>query len=205
MVFVGGGGHALELYDIYSRSNSLEDLVIFVNEGKPQPFFESLFPIITEWSDLEKHFQKDPEFIIAIGNPQLRKKLFSECTRRGGIAKSLISENALVGNTNIILGAGLNITDGVIITADVFIGDGTLINTAASVHHNVSIGEFCEVSPGARILGKCRIGNYCSIGSNAVILPGVEIGNEVIVGAGAVVTKHVQDGLKIAGVPARPI
>ena len=75
------------------------------------------------------------------------------------------------------------------------------------------IGENCRVHPGVTIGTAAgtehsapRIGNNAFIGPNAVILGPVEIGNDVAIGANAVVNRSFpEDGITIAGVPARKI
>ena len=49
------------------------------------------------------------------------------------------------------------------------------------------------------------IGDNVFVGVGSIIMPGVTIGNNVIVAAGSVVTKDVEDGLVVAGNPAKPI
>ncbi|MBB6612718.1 acyltransferase [Pontibacter sp. Tf4] len=53
--------------------------------------------------------------------------------------------------------------------------------------------------------GKIKIGNYTYIGEGAYIMPGVTLGDDVIIGAGSIVTKSVEDGLIVAGNPARVV
>ena len=53
--------------------------------------------------------------------------------------------------------------------------------------------------------GEINIGNNVFIGADSIILPGVTIGNNVIIAAGSVVTKNIEDGLVVAGVPAKQI
>ena len=43
------------------------------------------------------------------------------------------------------------------------------------------------------------------IGVGASVTPGVTIGADAVIAAGAVVVSDVEDGMKVAGVPARPI
>lgn len=54
-------------------------------------------------------------------------------------------------------------------------------------------------------MDKIVIGNNVMIGADSIILPGVTIGNNVIVGAGSVVTKNIDDGVVVAGNPAKVI
>lgn len=50
-----------------------------------------------------------------------------------------------------------------------------------------------------------HVGNNVMIGANAMIMPGVHIGNNVIVAGGGIVTHDIEDGVIVAGVPARVI
>jgi len=60
-------------------------------------------------------------------------------------------------------------------------------------------------SPGLPFIGDVVIGRNSFIGLNTIITPGTRIGNNVVVGAGSLVTGVVEDGVIVAGVPARPI
>lgn len=53
--------------------------------------------------------------------------------------------------------------------------------------------------------GEINIGNNVFIGADSIILPGVTIGNNVIIAAGSIVTKNIEDGLVVAGAPAKQI
>ena len=98
------------------------------------------------------------------------------------------------------------------------------------IGHNVFIGKYCliddtfpemitiednaNISFGVAIIAhdatkgktdRVLIRQNAFIGTRAVILPGVVIGENAVVGAGAVTTKDVEDGSKVAGVPAQKL
>ena len=64
--------------------------------------------------------------------------------------------------------------------------------------------EKSEENENSRI-GKVTIGDKVFIGAKSIILPNVTIGNNVVIGSGSVVTKSIQDGVVVAGSPARTI
>lgn len=204
MVVAGSGGHAKELIGIFNELKFNEDIYFFddVNAKQNLPFMNK-HVILTSLEDVKKVFLSDPSFIIGVGKPQHRNQLASKFTTIGGVLKSLISPFAHIGSTKVVLGEGLNIMTGVVITEDVKIGTGTLIHIYASVHHDAQIGEYCELSPGCRILGGAKIGSFVSIGAGAIILPNVSIGDGAVVGAGAVVIKDVIENTTVVGVPAK--
>lgn len=67
------------------------------------------------------------------------------------------------------------------IMADVCIGSTSGVNIAAQIGDNVYIGA------GAKIIGQ------------------INIGDNVCIGANAVVTKNIEDGITVAGIPAKKI
>ena len=57
--------------------------------------------------------------------------------------------------------------------------------------------------PDLDIFGKIKVGNNVYIGGSSLILPGVTIGDNCVIGAGSVLTRSIEDGLVVAGNPAR--
>ncbi|QEE43779.1 gamma carbonic anhydrase family protein [Rhizobium sp. WL3] len=95
-------------------------------------------------------------------------------------------------NDPIVIGAGTNIQDGVVVHTDP--GKG------------VTIGEGCTIGHHSIIHG-CTIGNNSLIGMGATVLNGARIGDNCLVGANALVTegKTFPDNSLIVGSPARVV
>lgn len=92
-------------------------------------------------------------------------------------------------NEPILLGAGTNIQEGVMIHNDlgfpVSIGPGCTIGHHAIIH-GCMIGENSLVGMGATVLNGARIGNNCLVGANALVTEGkVFPDNSLIVGSPA--------------------
>lgn len=204
MLIAGAGGHAREiLFEWQLISN--EPIIFFDDTSISGNQVYGEFPIINTLELAAQVFEKKPAFIIGVGKPSLRNALCLKLEQAGGVATTIISKTAVIGNRNVILGEGLNIMSGVIMTTDIIIGKGVLIHTHTSIHHDCQVGDFSEISPGCRILGKVQLGAFVSVGAGAVILPGIKVGDRAVIGAGAVVNKDVAAGQKVVGVPANPI
>ena len=137
----------------------------------------------------------------------------------GGLKDITIKKNVKLGfrgwfaqmrpGAKISIGAGTNIGDDFMITADspVQIGDECLLSYRVSVlgHRHIYGEGINPVTSGYAESEPITIGNRCFIGCNVVILPGVTLGDHCVVGANSVVTKSFPANSVIGGIPARPL
>jgi sugar O-acyltransferase (sialic acid O-acetyltransferase NeuD family) len=205
MLIAGAGGHAVELINIleidgYSQAIFALDEI----QQHAQPLL-GVYSVLHSTDQVKALFATNKAFALGVGKPWLRKAFTEKLEGLGGELQSIISSQSSIGGSHVILGSGLNILQGAVITQRISIGKGSLVHIHCSIHHDVEIGEFCELSPGCRILGSVKIGSMVSIGANATILPGINVGEGAVVGTGAVVTKDVAPYTKVAGVPAKPM
>jgi acetyltransferase-like isoleucine patch superfamily enzyme len=123
-----------------------------------------------------------------------------------------IREDNIIGNkvsvgTNAILefenkiGDGCRIHSGcflemVTLGVYVFVGPHTVFTDDP---HPMNCPKYKECGGGA------VVGDLVKIGANCTILPAVKIGREALIGAGSVITSDVDDGMVVAGNPARVI
>ncbi len=207
MLVIGAKGFAKEVLGILGQLNDLNNLAFYddITPNLPETLFGQ-FPILTNISAAQHFFQHtDPRFTIGVGNPVLRKKLYSKFINIGGQFTSVISPKANIGMFGNLVGDGCNIMTGAVLTADVKLSKGNILNVNTAIGHDTTLGEFVELAAGIIISGNCKIGAYSLIGTNAALLPHVTLGQNVIVGAGAVVTKDVPDNCVVVGVPAKVI
>ena len=100
-------------------------------------------------------------------------------------------------NEPIVLGAGTNIQEGVMIHNDqgfpVTIGQGCTIGHHAIIH-GCTIGDNSLIGMGATVLNGAKIGNNCLVGANALVTEGKEIpDNSLIVGSPAKAIRTLDD------------
>jgi sugar O-acyltransferase (sialic acid O-acetyltransferase NeuD family) len=202
MLIAGAGGHALECFDILAKG-PLPDLLEFFDDISTEQLVLQKYSIIRDLSRIESHFETDPRFVLAVGNPRYRLLFYEKFTRLRGTMVNLLGFNNTISPFAHF--EGVDIFNHCFIGSKTFIGKGSFVNTGAQIHHEVQIGEFCEISPRAVILGDAKIGNHSRIGANATILPKIKIGNHVTIGAGSVITKDVPDNATVVGVPGKII
>lgn len=210
MIIVGAKGFAKEVLQIVAvdLEMSNNEIVFFdnLNQDLPKKIADQ-FTILKSFDEVKNHLlkSKDNSFVLGLGNPQLRQKMYEKFIELGARPKTIISRRAEVGSFEVELNEGITIMSGSIISNSTIIGKGCLVYYNSIITHDCVIGDFVEISPGASILGRCQIGDNTSIGAGAIVLPDVIIGKNVKVGAGTVVLKNVPDNATIVGVPGKII
>lgn len=207
MLIIGAGGLAKEILEIVNMENHGESIAFFddVNPYNPPLLYEK-HPILRSIQEVESHFKTNSKnYIIGIGEPELRKMLIQKIDNCGGVLTSIVSSKANIGSHGVEIGNGANIFPNVNISNNVRIGLAALIYYNVVITHDCQIGDFVELSPGATLLGHVKVGDHTKIGANATVLPKLTVGKNVTIGAGAVVTKSLPDNCTAIGVPARII
>lgn len=201
MIIAGAGGHGAEVkHVLLSQGFGSGDLVFFDEDSGKSMNLNEENSLVVSLEEVKLELKKDPLFVLGVGNPVFRERLFHLFKSLGGRPYGISTVSKI------------NVSDDPAGTFDAMpfsfigpntkIGNGVLINTRAHVHHECEVGEFSEIGPGAMLLGGSKVGKKCRVGAGAVILPEVELGDEVIVGAGAVVTKSKLNKGTIKGIPA---
>ena len=202
VILVGYSGHGLVVADV-ALENGL-NLIGYtdIENKKNNPF--NLEYLGSE-KNLEKNFFKEPyQFLLGVGDINLRKKIVDFFYLKGGNFINVIDSSASISKTA-TLRNGNFISKNVTINSFALIGENCILNTGSIVEHECSLGSNVHIAPGAVLAGKVRVGNNSFIGANAVIKQGITIGSNVVVGAGTVVIKDIKDEKIIVGNPGKEI
>ncbi|NJN27371.1 MAG: acetyltransferase [Cyclobacteriaceae bacterium] len=193
MILYGAGGHAKNIFDcLVSVGLSLS--AIFDDDRARHTFFETDI-----WHEYSAERLPEEKLIVSIGDNKARFVLANKIKHPFGT----VVHSSVWMATNVQIGQGTVVMAGAVLQTEAGIGQHAIINTSAIVEHECTIGNFAHIGPGAVVCGAAQVGEGALIGANATILPGISVGKWAIVGAGAVVTRNIDDGVKVAGNPAR--
>lgn len=202
-VIIGAGRQAQEthylLHDIHGR-----DEVDAFAIDHPLPQQEFLNKKVYGTSELVAMYaseNKKPAVLVAIGGLHVNKRLAALFRDNHFPFFSAISPEIKIERQGVI-GEGVTIAQGCILTCNVSIGNYTLINIGCTISHDCVIGNNVIISPGCHLAGAVTIEDDVFIGIGANILPLVTIGKGSIIAAGACVTRNVPPYCMVAGVPA---
>jgi sugar O-acyltransferase (sialic acid O-acetyltransferase NeuD family) len=146
----------------------------------------------------------DRPFVVAIGDPELRAKVYSDMCDLGlKPSKPLIHGTAYVGR-DVHIKPGSIICPNCSLTTNILINENCIVNLNCTVGHDCVIASHVTISPGVNISGNVTIGQHVFIGIGASIREKLTISSCVTIGMGAVLTKNaLTSGGTYVGVPAR--
>lgn len=204
LVIIGSGGLARELWGWMKGANSCSDrnrVTAFVVEGGSAFDCYDHIPVVSR----EQAQQLGAvEYLIAIADPLIRRRLSAELDALGWVAGRYIHESAVLG-VNLSIGKGTMVFPRCSISSDATIGDHVLVNGGTAIGHDCVIGSYTSILGGASINGGVRLGEGVLVGAGALIHPGKKIGDGATVGMGSAVFRHVAAGQTVFGNPARQL
>lgn len=130
LLVIGAGGYGQLVKEIAILNGY--DIVDFLDDNSPLAVGK-----VDELEDLEKGYDGS---IVAIGNPEIREKIY----RRLKHPVNLKHPTAVV-NQSAIIGTGCVIEANTVVNSEVTIGDGVFVCAGAVVNHNASVKEFSQI------------------------------------------------------------
>lgn len=203
IIIVGAGGFGLEVaaYIEDIEQTGLEDFEVkgFLDDTKPVGALHGSYPVLGGTND---DVDAEAQYVIALGDPQARKKLAEKLAAKGATFVTLIHPMAYVAATAQI-GNGCIFAPFSFVGPEARIADHAYLNIYASAAHECSIGKYCGLAPYAGTHASSNVGEEVLLASHSVVTHGVKIGAKAKLSAGAVAFNDVPEGALALGNPAR--
>lgn len=196
IVIIGASGHGKVIADIIIKSG--DKVVGFLDDGVKKGSIVTGIEVLGKIEDFTKF--KECEFIIAIGNPNIRKKIANDLPVKWYTA---VHPNAVISSLDVKIGEGTVVMANAVINSGAQIGGHCIINTGAIVEHDNILYDYVHISPNATLAGTVSVGEMTHIGVGACVKNNTNIAPNCIIGAGAVVVKDISESGTYIGVPAR--
>ena len=200
----GYGGHGLEVEELARVINLKEnrwEKVIFIDDSPDKTDGERIFSFETIVNDYKP---EDIEFMVGIGEPVIRAKIFDKVKEKGYNFTTLIHPSSFVAS-GVEVREGSMIGYNAYVSVKVHLSENVLIQPMAVLGHECSIGRNSVVSSFVSMSGNSYLGNNSYVGINVCVKQGMKIGNDSVIGLGSAVVHDIPDGVLAVGYPARPI
>ncbi len=190
IVLVGSGQHArVVLYNI--REQGKYEVACFLDSDKSKTgqMYEGHI-VAGTYDDLDTIKEKygTNKFFIAFGNMKYRRRVFDHFVQTGWEAVNIIHPDAVVSK-DAVIGKGVLIECGCLITPNPVIGDNVVVNTGSQVNHDNVVEDHVYIASGVVLSGGVTIHENTLIDDGVIITLVTSVPKDSIVGAGAVITK----------------
>jgi sugar O-acyltransferase (sialic acid O-acetyltransferase NeuD family) len=206
LIIIGAGGYGREISTIATQALGYGDRFVVKgfldSKGDALDNFEGYPPILGDVGDYA--IAPDDVFVCGIDDISKRQYCLEAIIARGGRLETVVHRSCVMGQ-GVYLGAGVVISYNVVISNDTTIGDGVLVNTGAIIGHDVTVGNFVSIGVGAFLAGGVTIGHRGAVNASATVHKGCHIGENATVGMSSTVVRDVVDDVTVFGTPAKVI
>ncbi|GAA0670451.1 acetyltransferase [Rheinheimera tangshanensis] len=189
LVFVGGGGFFLELFDYIKRDLSVTEkfsIKGIIDDVKTQS--ELPLRLLSNVEDYDPEI--DDVFLITLGSPLNRDKLYKSLKMKGACFISYIHPSAYIAETASIE-EGCIVAPYSIVNAKAVIKANVAVNVHCSVGHESNLGQSSVLSPYSAVNGNAIVGDQCFLGTRATVFPKMVLGDKSIVDSHSYVKSNV--------------
>ncbi|WP_034888155.1 acetyltransferase [Gillisia sp. Hel_I_29] len=179
-LIIYGIGKFAEYVNYVFENDSEYEVIAFCIEEKFLEFNSFNNKPIVKFESIDSTYPPDVHSLfIAVGNNDIRKRIFDQSVLKGYALANYISSKSKFWS-NLIVGDNVFIDEGCVLQPFIVIEDNSILFTSSLGHHT-TVGKNSLLS-GSKTGGNVTIGEFSYIGLNASIKQNVKIGNYTIVG-----------------------
>jgi sugar O-acyltransferase (sialic acid O-acetyltransferase NeuD family) len=199
-------GHAKVVLEVLLAQGGIEVLGFIDDDASKKGQLIRNFPVLGILDELPQLIRSKNIScaIVAIGHNSMRRALAIKVQEMGLELINAIHPTVHL-DSDVQLGKGNYLGQGVIIVTGARIGNCVNIHTGTTIDHDNIIEDGANLGPGVHTAGRVKIGKDAFLGTGTLLIPDVSVGEGVIAGAGTVIIKSLPPFIKVVGNPARQI
>lgn len=210
IIIAGGGGFFLEiesfLRDMARSAKAAGETFEWTIGGVLEKGPHRNDSAVGDWpalgSEDEYEPQDDDYFIVALGEPKIRRKIAQKLAKKNARFFNVIHPTAFIAETATI-GSGVIIAPACYIAARVTLEDHVVLHATSQVGHDSRLGAYSVLCPYSALSGFCDVGDTCFLGTGAVMAPNTNLGRFSKIAGGAFqVQKSIEGGSIVFGNPS---
>ena len=205
ILIIGTGAQAKYALEIFNLNNmAVCGLVALPEESTPESLDNA--DVLGNLQDFKSIYQKykKPSLLLCCSRNEGKEELNDSLLKYDPEYTNAIHPKAVIARTA-VLGQGIIVNACAVIQPYARIGNHVMVHAGAIIEHDCIIHDFVNLAPKVTLAGHVKIGKGTTVYTGAVISPTVKTGDYCTVGAGSVVLRSVEDGKKVARVPASEI
>lgn len=192
LAILGSGGYAKEVAELAELSGHSILACYSMKEGTFGHIHRGYL------SELEQERDEFDGLVIGIGAVDrrtlaVRRGLIDWVSEREFRCPALVSPRAVCAQ-GVVLGEGVVVAHGAVLSVDCQAGSFSIFNTGAIVGHDANIGTNVIIAPGAFLGGGTSVGENSLVGPLAKVLQGVTLGTDTLVGVGCLAIRDLEPG-----------
>ncbi|MDR2398967.1 MAG: NeuD/PglB/VioB family sugar acetyltransferase [Endomicrobium sp.] len=200
LAIYGAGGLGIEVLKLANKIREFE--IVFVDDLKFNRYVNGINVLSFE-DAINKYSKAKLKFVIAVGEPKLRKNLFDKVVCAGYSFATLVHPIVDIP-IGVCLGQGVVICEQSVFTCDsIIVEENVYIQSNVVIGHDIKISEHSVLSPFVCIGGFSVIGKCVYIGMFSAVKEKVKIGAYSIISMGSMVFSDVPESVVVFGNPAR--
>ena len=205
ILIIGTGAQAKYALEIFNLNNMTVCGLVALSEESPPESLDNT-EILGDLQDFESIYQKckKPSLLLCCSRNKDKEELKNSLSKYEPEYTNAIHPKAVIARTA-VLGRGIIVNACAVIQPYARIGNHVMVHAGVIVEHDCILENFVNLAPKVALAGHVKIGKGTIVYAGAVICPTVKTGDYCTVGAGSVVLRRVEDGKKVAGVPASEI
>ena len=145
---------------------------------------------------------EEVRFVIAIGEPRVRREAF-EKMKRAGYEGAVLCEPTAYISPDAEVGEATAVCRGAFIGSLAKVGKNVYLSAGTAVGHDSVIGDHTRLGVHSFVGGHTVVGENVFVGSGAMIRDRIRVGDGSIIGLGAAVFRNVPDHVTMICNPAR--
>lgn len=208
-IYALGVGHNTPVFIDLAESCGYKIAGLYHYNSERTNEFDHGFKILGSFDDLfdEDNSLTDKNFLLTMGNNEIRKTLTHKIVQKGGKVPTIIHPSAIISRFAKISNTGVYISAFSHIQADTVIDEGVIILSGVNISHTNHIHPYCFIAGGATIGAYTELEDEVFVGQGALTISGKvsKIGRKAYIGARSLVTKSINPNSIVKGSPAKTI